>query len=120
MARKKRAKSPTGWSIMWIFCMFDLPVRTKKETRQATRFRNLLLDHGFVMKQFSIYIRSCTTLAAAKNLTERLRPHIPPNGEVTFLYVTDKQYMMIDNFLGDAHVENEEEKRREVGQMHLF
>ena len=37
--------------------MFDIPVRTRKEMRKATRFRNVLLDEGFVMKQFSVYIK---------------------------------------------------------------
>ena len=56
MARRQRLETLTGWSMMWIICMFDIPVRTRTEMRKATRFRNLLLDNGFVMKQFSVYI----------------------------------------------------------------
>jgi CRISPR-associated protein Cas2 len=120
MARKKRAESPTGLVTMWLFCMFDLPVRTKAEMRRATQFRNRLLDQGFVMKQFSVYIRSCTTLSASKNMAKKLALHIPDNGDVSFMYVTDKQYMMVDNYSGKVNVENEEEKRRDDGQMYLF
>ena len=41
MARRRRLETLTGWSMMWIICMFDIPVRTKTEMRKATRFRNL-------------------------------------------------------------------------------
>lgn len=105
---------------MWIFCMFDLPVRTKREMRMATRFRNTLLNFGFSMKQFSVYIKCCTSLDSAKILCKNLKTSIPENGSVTFLYVTDKQYLMTDNFLGKNSEENEEETRRKNAQLLLF
>lgn len=105
---------------MWILCMFDLPVRTKIEMRGATRFRNTLLDQGFMMKQFSVYIKPCKSLDVAKNAVKKLKNVIPPNGLVTFLYVTDKQYLMTDNFLGKNHEENEEKIREKNGQLILF
>ncbi len=120
MARKYRQTYLTGWSIMWIFCMFDLPVRTKTEMRAATRFRHILLDNGFTMKQFSVYIRSRPTLDSAKSLTRQLKSFIPENGEVSFIYVTDKQFTMADNFLGKKSKENEEKARQKMGQLSLF
>lgn len=120
MARKRRREIPNGWSMMWIFCMFDLPVRTKKEMRLATRFRNTLLDNGFSMKQFSIYIKCCTSLDSAKTVAKKLKKVIPAKGSVTFLYVTDRQYLMTDNFLGKSVQENEEESRRKNEQLLLF
>ncbi|WP_274427686.1 CRISPR-associated endonuclease Cas2 [Alicycliphilus denitrificans] len=41
--------------------MFDLPVVEKSERRAATGFRNALLDLGFEMSQFSVYMRFCTS-----------------------------------------------------------
>lgn len=41
--------------------MFDLPVMTDKERKAATRFRNDLLDNGYLMIQFSVYARPCVT-----------------------------------------------------------
>ena len=32
---------------MWLFAMFDLPVKTKQQRRAYSRFRNLLLQEGF-------------------------------------------------------------------------
>lgn len=43
-----------GYRLMWIFVMFDLPVDTKEHAREATKFREFLLDEGFEMSQFSI------------------------------------------------------------------
>lgn len=31
----------SGYRLMWIFVMFDLPVGTKKQMRDATKFREL-------------------------------------------------------------------------------
>ena len=36
--------------------MFDLPVLTAPQRREATRFRKFLLDRGFSMVQFSVYV----------------------------------------------------------------
>ena len=36
----------SGYRIMWIFVLFDLPVGTKKERKAATKFREALLDLG--------------------------------------------------------------------------
>lgn len=70
MARRRRLETLTGWSMMWIICMFDIPVRTRTEMRKATRFRNLLLDNGFVMKQFSVYIKPVKSLSVGQTTTK--------------------------------------------------
>ena len=41
--------------------MFDLPVVEKVERKAATYFRNALLDMGFEMSQFSVYMRFCSS-----------------------------------------------------------
>jgi CRISPR-associated protein Cas2 len=42
---------------VWLFVFFDLPVGTKVERREATRFRNFLKDDGYMMLQLSVYAR---------------------------------------------------------------
>ena len=37
----------SGYRLMWIFVMFDLPVGTKAQSRSATKFREFLLGQGF-------------------------------------------------------------------------
>ena len=121
MARRQRPETLTGWSMMWIICMFDVPVRTKTEMRKATRFRNLLLDNGFVMKQFSVYIKPVKKLVCRTNNHEKnFAKFIPDNSSVSFIYITDKQYLMTENYLGKNFEENEEEIREKNGQLLLF
>ena len=120
MGRRQRPQPLSGWSMMWIICMFDIPVKTKIQMRKATRFRTQLLDNGFLMKQYSVYIKPASSLDAAKTITKNLRPIIPDNSSVTFLYITDKQYLMTDNFLGKNCDDNEEVIREKNEQFILF
>ena len=52
----------SGVKLMWMIVMFDLPVGTDKERKRATKFRNFLLDEGFSMSQFSVYLKFCVLL----------------------------------------------------------
>ena len=51
--------TPSTLKMGWMLVLFDLPVTTKRERGQATRFRKKLLDDGYSMLQFSVYMRSC-------------------------------------------------------------
>ena len=46
---------------MWLFVFFDLPVKTKKQRKEATTFRKYLEKDGFSMLQFSVYMRHCAS-----------------------------------------------------------
>ena len=41
----------SGYRIMWMMVLFDLPVIDPEERKAATGFRNFLLDQGFEMAQ---------------------------------------------------------------------
>ncbi len=85
---------------MWIFVFFDLPVETPKERKLATGFRKSLLDDGFTMLQFSVYMRHCASKENADVHIKRVETKVPEKGHVNVLTVTDKQYGNILNFLG--------------------
>lgn len=120
MARKKRLNSLSDWCFMWVFCMFDLPVKTKLQMRRATQFRNLLLDNGFVMKQYSVYIKPTGSLRTARILVGKLSARVPDGGLVSFLYITDRQFATAENYLGNLPATNEEIIRRQQEQLTLF
>jgi hypothetical protein len=65
---------------MWMVVMFDLPVVLKQERQDATRFRLTLLDLGFEMTQFSVYMRFCTSQAQLDTLAAKVEvaPLAPP------------------------------------------
>lgn len=81
-----------GYAIMWLYVMFDLPVETKLQRKVAARFRKDLVKDGFVMHQFSVYIRHCASNEAATVHIGRLKHLVPDEGLVSILKVTDKQY----------------------------
>lgn len=87
---------------MWLFVFFDLPVGTKKERRQATRFRNFLKDDGYMMLQWSVYARVCRGEEAADKHVQRATKNLPSKGSVRVLQVTDKQYGRMRLLLGEA------------------
>ncbi len=90
----------SGYRIMWMFVMFDLPVGTKKERKQATGFRNYLLDLGFEMVQFSVYSRFCSGKERVETLSKQVATNLPAGGKVDILSFTDKQYENIISFEG--------------------
>jgi CRISPR-associated protein Cas2 len=85
---------------MWMMVLFDLPVGTKKERKAATGFRNFLLDEGFEMSQFSVYMRFCAGKEQTETYTKRVQNNVPPTGKVHIAYFTDRQYENIVCFDG--------------------
>ena len=77
---------------MWLIVMFDLPVLTKIQRKEATKFRNILLDNGFEMAQFSVYFRFCASKEAADKYQPRIENFLPAGGKVQIIMITDKQY----------------------------
>lgn len=92
----------SGYRLMWMTVMFDLPVVEKAERKAATDFRKALLDQGFEMSQFSVYMRFCTSQAQADTYTRRVEDALPEGGKVNILIFTDKQYERIVTFHGKA------------------
>lgn len=76
----------------WLLVMFDLPVLTKQQRKEATDFRKALLDDGYCMVQFSIYARACPSLERIDKHTKRLEVIVPHGGNVRYLFLTDKQW----------------------------
>ena len=101
---------------MWLFVMFDLPVMTENERKKATRFRADLLDRGFQMSQFSIYLRHCASPEIADAETAAIKRFLPPKGRVHVLPITDKQYEKMSTFHGISP----DSKRQKPEQFELF
>ena len=74
---------------MRIIVFFDLPVKTKKERRNATQFRNFLIKDGFYMMQYSVYARVC---------------NVPDEGSIRVLVITEKQYENVEILLGKKSI----------------
>ena len=77
---------------MKMLCMFDLPVETKEEQRAYRKFRKDLIAEGFMMIQYSVYVRTCPNRSFATQLEKRLKKIVPKEGNIRLLTVTEKQY----------------------------
>lgn len=82
----------SGFRLMWLLVMFDLPVTTRTHRRNYTRFLRDLIEQGFFRVQFSVYARPCATEENAASQFNRVTSALPPAGEVRILRFTDKQW----------------------------
>lgn len=90
----------SGYRLMWMMVMFDLPVVLPEERKAAHDFRLALLDLGFEMSQWSVYVRFCTSPAQVETLCRNVERVLPEGGKVNILQFTDKQYERIVCFQG--------------------
>lgn len=88
------------YRIMWVLVFFDLPTETKKEKKAYSDFRKKLIDDGFTMFQFSIYLRHCASRENAEVHIKRVKSILPPAGQVGILCITDKQFGAMELFIG--------------------
>jgi CRISPR-associated protein Cas2 len=95
-----QAVALSSYRIMWLFVLFDLPVGTKKERKAATKFRHSLLDLGFEMSQFSVYLKFCAGKEQSEALAKLVETGMPSSGKVHLVAITDKQYESIRTYRG--------------------
>ena len=101
-------KSP--FRMGWILTMFDLPVMTDKERKAATRFRNDLLDNGYLMIQFSVYARPCVTYEQMEQHIGRIKAIIPTAGNVRLMFMTDEQWKKSYTVIGENYRDDKRAK----------
>ncbi|MDO5668223.1 MAG: CRISPR-associated endonuclease Cas2 [Alcaligenaceae bacterium] len=106
----------SGYRLMWIVVMFDLPVSQKAERQEATEFRNFLLDQGFEMAQFSVYMRFFSSAKQIDTCCQKIQRALPKGGKVNIMQLTDKQYERIISFHGQV----QQPDKKSPDQFELF
>ena len=106
----------SGYEAVWMFALFDLPVKTQEQRRDYSRFRKSLQSRGFCMLQFSVYARHFFSEEAAEPYKSFIHSQLPPAGQVRLLTVTEKQFGRQEVFFGGKREEGE----RPPEQMMLF
>lgn len=61
-----------SYRYMRMILMFDMPVETAEEKKAYRKFRQFLMDEGFIMHQFSIYSKLLLNNSANNAMIERL------------------------------------------------
>lgn len=85
---------------MWVLVFFDLPTETKIDKKRYTKFRKDMLNDGFQMFQFSIYMRHCSSRENAQTHVDRVKKALPDKGYVGIITITDKQFGDMEIFRG--------------------
>lgn len=111
-----RLQSLNKYRTMWVLVFFDLPTETKQERKAAATFRKTLLQDGFTMFQFSIYLRFCPSRENAEVHKKRIKKALPKKGHIGILHITDKQFGLMELFQGKKEIENEKPSQ----QLELF
>ena len=113
----KRNNPPlSGYRFMWLLVMFDLPVQSKPERAAAAKFRQWLLDEGYEMSQFSIYLRFCAGKEQVERRIRDIAKAQPGKGSVHVLSITDRQFEQMAVFRGG----NRGQGRQTPNQLVLF
>lgn len=102
----------SGYRLMWMVVMFDLPVGTRQERKAATKFRQALLDMGFEMSQFSVYFRFCGTKEKTEKFVRKVREKAPPMGSISILFFTDRQFSNIITIYNRKPINNPEKPQQ--------
>lgn len=106
----------SGFRAMWVLVMFDLPVKTKPQRKDAASFRKFLIQDGFDMIQYSVYSRPCPSDENAVVHVARIKANMPPNGQIRILKFTDKQYGRMECYLS----QNPTNPESQPAQIQLF
>ncbi|MGV6860343.1 MAG: CRISPR-associated endonuclease Cas2 [Putridiphycobacter sp.] len=104
------------YRVMWVLVFFDLPTETKKDRRAAAQFRKSLIKDGFSMFQFSIYLRHCPSRENADVHIKRVKRLLPEHGSVGILFVTDRQFGLMEMFYGRKPTQSQQPTQ----QLELF
>ena len=94
-----------AYRIMWVLVLYDLPTDTKANMKAANRFRKDLLDDGFSLFQFSMYVRHCPSRENAEVHIRRVKAMLPKYGKVAIMCITDKQFGDIEIFFARSKEE---------------
>ena len=71
-----------AYRIMWVMVLYDLPTDTKENIKASNLFRKRLIDDGFSLFQFSMYIRHCPSRENAEVHIKRVKNILPKQGKV--------------------------------------
>ena len=87
--------------------MFDLPVETEEEKRAYRCFRRDLIREGFIMMQYSVYVRTCPSKEFAERIEKRIKRIVPAKGNVRLISITEKQYQDMKILVGSRSLQEE-------------
>ncbi len=92
---------------MRLMLFFDLPVKTKKDRRAYANFRKDLIRKGYMMIQYSVYVKIFANRDSATNHIKILKRDLPKKGQIRIMLVTEKQYAKMEIILGGISMQEQ-------------
>ena len=99
---------------MRVMVFFDLPMESSTQRKEYSKFRKFLLGEGFIMMQKSVYSKVTLNASASDLVIQNVRKHIPTEGVVQILKITEKQYQGIEYLIGEPQKEIVDTQQRLV------
>jgi CRISPR-associated protein Cas2 len=87
---------------MRVLVFFDLPMVLDKDLKIYRQFRKEIMHKGYIMNQFSIYVKLCINSQTARRELNYLESVCPVKGNIQVLIITEKQYGSIVYIAGEA------------------
>ena len=85
---------------MRVMVFFDLPTITDKNRHDYRKFRQFLIQEGFVMMQESVYTKLVLNGTMANLMKKKIRNNKPQEGLIEMLIITEKQFSGIEYVSG--------------------
>lgn len=104
----------------WLMTVFDLPTYTKLQRRLAAKFRNFLLDDGFLMIQYSVYARPCVSYDRLEKHTQKVMANAPDEGNIKILFFTESQWKRSIDVCLESEYKKKEPLLEDIPQQALF
>lgn len=94
-------KDDSYYRIMRLIILFDMPVQTKEQKREYVKFRDYIMDDGFLMLQYSVYIRMCPNDFSVGKHIARIKAFKPKFGNIRIIKVTENQFVNMEIIHGE-------------------
>lgn len=89
---------------MRIVLFYDLPSVEFKEKKDYHNFRRSLIKNGFIMIQFSVYVKAINTKQKIKGEIEKIKKYLPSEGNIRIITVTEFQYKNMIFLVGNKKI----------------
>ena len=99
---------------MRLVLMFDLPVENKSQQKEYRIFHKHLIKNGFLMLQYSVYVRFCTNDSMASLCIARVQKKLPREGNVRILKITENQFNQMIVLSGEKSEREKIEKENNL------
>ena len=95
------------YKTMRMLCLFDLPVELPEERKAYREFRKNLIKEGFIMIQYSVYVRTCPSREYGIRLVNRVKKFAPQKVNIRLITITEKQYDDMKIIVGSKKINEE-------------